>query len=105
MTQHGDGDERIADDQAEDTLRDSRLADPLAVVHEYEKDEPTRSDMRLNGVSIRLPIVESSPHAVDVERHLTHVRQQRGDDAVERLLAVESQADTVEGNLPGIRRG
>jgi hypothetical protein len=55
MTQHGDGNRWISDDQSYDLASDTDFLDPRAVIDRGEQDETARSYTRLNFFAVRVP--------------------------------------------------
>ena len=102
MTQHGDGDRWISDDQPNSLPSDPDFLNPRAVIDSREQCEIARSQMRLNFVSERVPAVNLGRKLVNRQRFIAYIGEEGCNTSSKPLLLSNLRRTPVKGISRGV---
>jgi len=95
MTQHGDGDRCIANDQSQSLPSDADFLDPCAVIKASEQCKAARPYMGLNFFSERVPAFKLGRKLVNRQRFVAYIGEEGRQYLVEAFIAIEPEADAL----------
>src|SRR5437588_11145135 len=99
MTQHGDGNRWISNDQSQSLPSDTDFLDPCAVIDPGEQDETAWPYVRLNFFFIGIPAFELRSNLVNRQRLVAYIGQKRRQHLLEAFAAISPAADARGRNF------